>query len=119
MSTVDKRKEECKMNSLVIIAKLYRGELPIELDIKTEFIRELLDLEHSIGASHALLVASIRRDNFNDDVYRWVEWCDDKFGFTPSYRSHLAAIGKMLLTLLDIPKIDLFQYLFKIDGGSR
>jgi hypothetical protein len=104
-------KEE-KLNALEIIAKLFRGDLPTDLEVKTQFIAALLDFEHSISSGHALLITVARRDNFKDDKV-WASWCEDKFGFTASHRCHMGQAGRLLMDV--VKKIDLFQFLFKLE----
>ena len=100
------------MNSLEIIARIYRGDLPNELLIKTEYVMELLKLDHSISSGHALLITAARRDNFKDDK-DWAAWCEEKFNFNGSYRCHMVQAGRLLLDT--IKKIELFQMLYRLE----
>lgn len=112
MNANERKMEESNLNALEIIAKIFRGDLPADLEVKTQFIAALLDFEHSISSSHALLITVARRDNFKDDKV-WASWCEDRFGFTASYRCHMVQAGRLLLDV--IKKIDVFQFLFKLE----
>jgi len=100
------------MNSLEIIAIMYRGELPESLDVKTQYVLELLNMEHSISSCQALLITSARRDNFTDDK-DWAAWCEEKFNLNGPYRCHMGQAGRLLLDVMD--NIELFQELFKLE----
>jgi len=103
------------MNATEIINQLYRGGiLQIDLESKTKYILEIMGHECSIAASYALLIAAAKQFDFKNDISGWLDWTEKTFGFNSSYRSHLYAIGKMLLEVQQV-NLDLYQQLFKID----
>ena len=112
MNANERKVEQSKITALEIIAQLYRGELTMDLELKTQFITGLLGFEHSISSAQALLITVARRDNFKDDKV-WASWCEDRFGFTASHRCHMVQAGRLLLDMLK--KLDLYQFLFRLD----
>jgi len=85
-------------------------EIPAELDGKTLCLQEMVSFAKRYRATVAVLLASARRDNFNNDVSGWVEWARNN-ELAGSDLHHLRQIGNLLLDVED----NLYPRLFSVD----
>lgn len=100
------------MNALEIIASIKQGIVPEDLNVKTQYMVELMRFEVCTSSSQALLITIARRNNFGNDR-EWAAWCEENFDYTSSHRCHLCQAGRLLLDAMD--NIELFQKLFAIE----
>lgn len=77
--------------------ELLKGEIPFSLEEKTLAAKDLLYLSKRIVPVTSLLIASARRDNFENDTSSWTSWCRENLEMDGSDRDHRRAIGDMLL----------------------
>jgi len=90
------------------------GVLPSTLDDAESTLKQLMMLSRHARPVMAVLLASAKRDHFNNDVVSWVAWASETCDIDGSDRDHLRAIGDMLLDLQD-EDIKLYRRLFPID----
>lgn len=81
--------------------EILQGNIPETLDGKTAAASQLVAISRRIVPVTSLLIASARRDNFENDVPAWVVWCRETLGMDGSDRDHRRVIGELLLDTRD------------------
>lgn len=87
-----------------IIDSIYEGNIPENLDIKTQCITKLLMFEAKTPAVCALITAAAEKENFKGKRNECAVWIRETFNCGSSHASHLKAVGKMLFKLRDSDK---------------
>ena len=80
---------------------ILKGEIPSSLEEKTMAAKDFLYFSKRIVPVTALLIASARRDHFENDTASWARWCRENLEMEGSDRDHRRAIGEMLLDTRD------------------
>lgn len=73
------------------------GELPESLEDLTRLGAGLMKIGAKVRQTMAVIVAEARMNHFAGDLAGWTTWCTEEFALTTNTRSHLWAIGEMLL----------------------
>ena len=96
---------------------ILNGVVPADLDDKAEAAQLATRWGKRSVSIQAMLIASARRDYFGANLVEWVEWCAEYCGVTKGdRRSHLDAVGRMLLSLNTDKYRKYFNILFDMDS---
>ena len=76
---------------------ILKGEIPYSLEEKTMAAKDFLYFSKRIVPVTSLLIASARRDHFENDTASWARWCRENLEMEGSDRDHRRKIGEMLL----------------------
>ena len=96
---------------------ILNGVVPADLDEKAEAAQLATRWGKRSVSIQAMLIASARRDYFGANLVEWVEWCGEHCGVTKGdRRSHLDAVGRMLLSLNTDKYRKYFNILFDMDS---
>ena len=76
---------------------ILKGEIPFSLEEKTLAAKDFLYFSKRIVPVTSLLIASARRDHFENDTAGWARWCRENLEMEGSDRDHRRKIGEMLL----------------------
>ena len=96
---------------------ILNGVVPADLDDKAEAAQLATRWGKRSVSIQAMLIASARRDYFGANLVEWVEWCEEHCGVKKGdRRSHLDAVGRMLLSLNTDKFRKYFNILFDMDS---
>ena len=96
---------------------ILNGVVPADLDDKAEAAQLATRWGKRSVSIQAMLIASARRDYFGANLVEWVEWCEEHCGIERGdRRSHLDAVGRMLLSLNTDKFRKYFNILFDMDS---
>ena len=90
------------------------GELPESLEDLTRLGAGLMKIGAKVRQTMAVIVAEARMNHFAGDLAGWTTWCTEEFALTTNTRSHLWAIGEMLLG----QKGKTYRLLFTLDSDK-
>ena len=90
------------------------GDIPEDAAEITAGCKQLLRVNSRVSQTVAVCIAKMYEAL---DLREWVNWCRDELGLdSVSYRSHLAKVGKLLLSLLrDESALPTYTRLFECD----
>lgn len=94
-----------------MVARIAAGDIPRELDQLAAGAAELLAINAKTRQTISVIIATAREQL---SLKEWITWCDERFGTDTAARSHMAAVGKMLLTCLEA-SAKLYRKLFPLD----
>lgn len=97
------------------IIELEKGEIPEDLETKTEIAAQITLTERYGFSASAIMLASARRDNFKNRKDDWIKWADKYFDLDISARSHKNKFGMILLSIPEANNLD-YKRLFNLDS---
>lgn len=96
---------------------ILNGVVPADLDEKAEAAQLATRWGKRSVSIQAMLIASARRDYFGANLVEWVEWVAEYCGIERGdRRSHLDAVGRMLLSLNTQKYRKYFDMIFDMDS---
>lgn len=96
---------------------ILNGIVPADMEEKEHAAKKATLWGRRSVSIQAMLIASARRDHFGSNLVEWVEWCEEYCGIERGdRRSHLDAVGRMLLSLNTDKYRKYFNMIFDLDS---
>lgn len=94
-----------------MVARIAAGDIPNDLDTLAAIAGELLAINAKTRQTISVIIAKAKEQL---TLKEWITWCDERFGTDTASRSHMAAVGKVLLSCLEA-SAKLYKKIFPLD----